>query len=104
MVERRKRRKCADEEKIRIIAQARMSGVSVPEGTHRYDLNTNMVFKWIRDPWCNSGSDDELEVMSFLPVGGATRLPARLQYRSRGSGSNRKIPDLLQHQAPTFIA
>ena len=69
MVERRKRRKCSDEEKIRIIAQARMSGVSVPEGTHRYDLNTNMVFKWIRDPWCNSGSDDELEVMSFLPWG-----------------------------------
>ena len=76
MAERRKRRKWSDAEKIRIVAQTRVPGVSVPEVAHRYDLNTNMVFKWIRDPRYNSGGDDEPKVMSFLPVEVATRLPA----------------------------
>ena len=73
MAERRKRRKWSDAEKIRIVAQTRVPGVSVPEVAHRYDLNTNMVFKWIRDPRYNSGGDDEPKVMSFLPVEVATR-------------------------------
>jgi len=68
MADRRKRRKWSDEEKARIIAQTRVPGVSVPEVAHRYDLNTNMIFKWIRDPRYNCVSDNEPEALSFLPV------------------------------------
>ena len=68
MTDRRKRRKWSDEEKIRIVAQTRVPGVSVPEVAHRYDLNTNMIFKWIRDPRYSAGSDNEPEALSFLPV------------------------------------
>lgn len=68
MAEKRKRRKWSDDEKTRIVAQTRVPGVSVPEVAHRYDLNTNMIFKWIRDPRYSAGSDNEPEALSFLPV------------------------------------
>lgn len=68
MADRRKRRKWSDEEKARIVAQTRVPGVSVPEVAHRYDVNANLIFKWIRDPRYGSSFDNEPEALSFLPV------------------------------------
>lgn len=68
MAERRKRRKWSDQEKVRIIAQTRVPGVSVPEVAHRYDVNANLIFKWIRDPRYTSSVDNEPEALNFLPV------------------------------------
>lgn len=75
MAERRKRRKWSAEEKCRIVAQTKVPGVSVPQVAHRYDVNANLIFKWVRDARYNSGSADGPEVMSFLPVEVAPRLP-----------------------------
>ena len=68
MAEKRKRRKWSDDEKRRIIAQTKVPGVSVPEVAHRYDVNANLIFKWIRDPKYLSSVDNESEPLSFLPV------------------------------------
>ena len=64
MTGKRKRRFWSDEEKCRIVAQTRVSGTSVSEVVRRYDVNANLVFKWLRDPRFNIGSDDPI----FLPV------------------------------------
>lgn len=68
MAEKRKRRKWSDDEKRRIIAQTKVPGVSVPEVAHRYDVNANLIFKWIRDPKYCSSVDSKPEALSFLPV------------------------------------
>jgi len=68
MAERRKRRKWSDEEKCRIVAQTKVPGVSVPQVAQRYDVNANMIFKWVRDPRYCSTVDHEPETMIFLPV------------------------------------
>jgi transposase len=68
MAEKRKRRKWSDDEKRRIIAQTKVPGVSVPEVAHRYDVNANLIFKWIRDPRYTSSVDNEPEALNFLPV------------------------------------
>ena len=62
---RRRRRFWDDDEKRRIVAQTRVSGVSVSQVARRYDVNANMVFKWLRDPRFNAGDG---EAASFLPV------------------------------------
>ena len=68
MAEKRKRRKWSDDEKRRIIAQTKVPGVSVPEVAHRYDVNANLIFKWIRDPKYCTSVNNEPEALSFLPV------------------------------------
>jgi len=45
-----RRRIWSAEEKTRIVGQARVSGVSVSQVARRYDVNANLVFKWLRDP------------------------------------------------------
>jgi transposase len=40
-------------------------GVSVSQVARRYDVNANMVFKWLRDPRFKPAEDD---LRSFLPV------------------------------------
>ncbi len=75
MAERRKRRKWSDEEKSRIVAQTKAPGVSVPEVAHRYDVNANLIFKWIRDPRYCSGDDNAPKALSFLPVEVTPRFP-----------------------------
>lgn len=61
---RRKRRHWDDDEKCEIVAQTRVPGVSVSRVARRYDVNANLVFKWLRDPrFCRA--DD---VAQFLPV------------------------------------
>lgn len=62
---RRHRRFWSDEDKRRIVAQARSPGVSVSVVARRYDVNANLVFKWLRDPRYRRPVD---EAVSFLPV------------------------------------
>ena len=45
----RKRRFWSDEEKRRVVAATRVSGVSVAAVARRYDINANQVFNWLRD-------------------------------------------------------
>ena len=53
MAKKRRRRIWEDDEKRRIVAQTRVPGVSVSQVARRYDVNANMVFKWLRDPRFN---------------------------------------------------
>src|SRR5665811_102738 len=62
---RRRRRLWDDDEKRRIGAQTRVPGVSVSRVARRYDVNANLVFKWLRDPRFKPAKDD---LPSFLPV------------------------------------
>jgi len=64
---RRVRRLWSDEEKIRIVAQTRVPGVSVSQVARRYDVNANLIFKWLRDPRFNPAPEAEPGA-SFLPV------------------------------------
>jgi transposase len=64
---RRLRRVWEDEEKIQIVAQTRVPGVSVSQVARRYDVNANLIFKWLRDPRFNRLEEDHTAV-SFLPV------------------------------------
>ncbi len=64
---RRIRRRWEDGEKIRIVAQTRVPGVSVSQVARRYDVNANLVFKWLRDPRFNPPPEDGLKAL-FLPV------------------------------------
>lgn len=47
---RRPRRFWSDEEKRRIVAETRISGVSVSAIARRYRMNANLLFTWLRDP------------------------------------------------------
>jgi len=64
---RRKRRHWGDDEKREIVAQTRIPGVSVSRVARRYDVNANLVFKWLRDPRFQP-ADDVAEDQAFLPV------------------------------------
>ena len=75
MTERRKRRKWSLEEKCRIVAQTKVPGVSVPQVAQRYDVNANMIFKWVRDPRYGSAIDNAPEAINFLPVEVTPNLP-----------------------------
>ena len=65
MIERRRRRLWEDDEKRRIVAQTRVTGVSVSQVARRYDVNANLVFKWLRDPRFAPSQGD---TASFFPV------------------------------------
>ena len=64
---RRIRRRWEDGEKIRIVAQKRVPGISVSQVARRYDVNANLVFKWLRDPRFNPPAEDG-STGPFLPV------------------------------------
>ena len=63
--QRRVRRSWSDDEKRRIVAQTQVPGVSVSQVARRYDVNANLVFKWLRDP---RYKPPEVDVARFLPV------------------------------------
>ena len=67
MAERRKRKSWSDDEKRLICAQTRRPGMSVSQVARRYDVNANLVFKWLRDPRFapDQAAEDEPR---FLPV------------------------------------
>ena len=64
---RRLRRLWEDDEKIRIVAQTRVPGVSVSQVARRYDVNANLVFAWRRDPRFNPPPAEDPGA-TFLPV------------------------------------
>jgi transposase len=64
MTKQRRRRYWSEEEKRRIVGQARLGDVSVSQVARRYDVNANLVFKWLRDPRFREGD----ETAAFLPV------------------------------------
>lgn len=66
-MKRRKRRLWDDSEKRRIVAQTRVAGVSVSQVARRYDVNANLVFKWLREPRFKATAAEDPAV-SFLPV------------------------------------
>lgn len=61
---RRARRSWTAEEKQRIVAETRPSGVSVSSVARRHGLNANQLFNWIGDPRFNILP----EAPKFLPV------------------------------------
>ena len=63
----RTRRRWSQEEKRRIVAQTLTPEVSVSQVARRYDVNTNLVFTWRRDPGLRPAVVQEPEP-SFLPV------------------------------------
>jgi len=65
MAKRRLRRNWDDEEKRRIVLQTQLPGVSVSQVARRYDVNANMVFKWLRDPRFTPTPDAPA---TFLPI------------------------------------
>ena len=62
---RRVRRFWSEEEKRRIVAQSYAPGVSVSVVARRYDVNSNLIFTWRRDPRYKPAAED---TPSFLPV------------------------------------
>ena len=66
-MKRRKRRLWDDDEKHRIVAQTRVPGVSVSQVARRYDVNANLLFKWLRDPRFTATAVED-STTSFLPV------------------------------------
>ena len=66
-MKRRWRRIWEDDEKRRIVAQTLVPGVSVSRVARRYDVNANLVFKWLRDPRYQPTAADAPEPC-FLPV------------------------------------
>ena len=71
MSERRKHRLWTVEEKRSICLQARAPGVSVAQVARRYALNSNLIFKWLKDPRfapSTDALDDVAKGPLFLPV------------------------------------
>lgn len=64
---RRVRRFWSDDEKRRIVAQSYAPGVSVSVVARRYDVNSNLIFNWRRDPRYKSAAASD-DGPSFLPV------------------------------------
>ncbi len=64
MAQKRRRRLWSDEEKRRIVGQARLADVSVSQVARRYDVNAPLVVTWLRDPRFRGGD----AVARFLPV------------------------------------
>lgn len=65
---RRRRRFWSEEEKQRICAQARHPEVSVSQVARRYDVNANLIFKWLRELPASSDDDACDGPPRFLPV------------------------------------
>ena len=68
---RRERRTWSSEQKRQIVSEVGVDGASMSLVARRYDVNANLVFKWLRDPRYNpalqeSGADDGTPM--FLPV------------------------------------
>jgi len=65
MARKRQRRFWHDAEKRQIVAQTQVPGVSVSRVARRYNVNANLILKWLRDPQFKPAEDT---LPSFLPV------------------------------------
>lgn len=84
MATKRQRRFWGDDEKLRIVAQARVPGVSVSQVARRYDVNANMVFKWLRDPRFAFAAEESCR---FLPVDVVTEAASPVPALASSHGS-----------------
>ncbi|WGF90831.1 IS66-like element accessory protein TnpA [Marinivivus vitaminiproducens] len=87
MAERRNRKTWSDDEKRLICGQTRRPGISVSQVARRYDVNANLVFKWLRDV---RFAPDEVgkDEARFLPV---EIIGARGDERSVAPGTESRI-------------
>lgn len=67
-----KKRYWSDEEKRLICGQTLAPGVSVAQVARRYAMNSNLIFKWLKDPRFAPGLDETAKEADdgglFLPV------------------------------------
>lgn len=63
----KRRRQWTDDEKISIVGQTRIAGVSVAQVARRYALNANQIHQWIRNPRFNPIRVEDQEPV-FFPV------------------------------------
>lgn len=67
-----KKRFWSDDEKRSICKQTLAPGVSVAQVTRRYSMNSNLIFKWLKDPRFAQGLNETTEETDdgdlFLPV------------------------------------
>ena len=67
-----KKRFWSDDEKRSICEQTLAPGVSVAQVARRYSMNSNLIFKWLKDPRFGPNVEDAVEGMDdgslFLPV------------------------------------
>jgi transposase len=75
----RRRRSYTPAFRLQVIAETRRPGTSVAEVARRHDLNTNVVFHWLRDPRYNGKAGTP----AFLPV---EARPAVLVQEAAASG------------------
>lgn len=68
MSKKRKRRTWSDDEKAMICRQAQMPGVSVSQVARRYNVNSNLVFKWLNAGRSTSTLNNDDGDAAFLPV------------------------------------
>lgn len=71
LMARRQKRLWTDEEKRSICFQTTTPDVSVAQVARRYAMNSNLIFKWLRDPRFAPGPTAEPEAPEpsyFLPV------------------------------------
>ena len=71
MSRRRKHRLWTAEEKRNICRQTLAPGVSVAQVARRYALNSNLIFKWLKDPRFAPSAEafeEVAEALLFLPV------------------------------------
>lgn len=89
MKEKRRHRKWSVDEKCRIVAQTRVPGTSVLQVARRYDVNANLVYKWVRDPRFCAAPNVVPADMTFLPVEVSRNIPlvAPERFCSEGPGT-----------------
>jgi len=80
-----KKRFWADEEKRSICEQALAPGVSVAQVAHRYSMNANLIFKWLKDPRFSPAAGET----PGGPEGGSVFLPVEVS----GSTIDHRIDD-----------
>lgn len=67
-----KKRFWSDDEKRSICEQTLAPGVSVAQVSRRYSMNSNLIFKWLKDPRFSPGPEEDPDGADdgdlFLPV------------------------------------
>lgn len=67
-----KKRIWSDDEKRTICEQTLTAGVSVAQVARRYSMNSNLIFKWLKDPrfapTAEGATHDVVNDAQFLPV------------------------------------
>lgn len=68
MTRRRRRRSWSESEKREICRQTMVPGVSVSQVARRYDVNANLVFKWLKDRRFGPAAERDVAEAVFLPI------------------------------------